>query len=112
MPLEFKTSIVQMVKDPFGNLVEIEQEMLQFTEEMKNSEGVFDDITTAIEKPAMMFKVPGSVPSLCYIRAIGWNKVILISVQKVGEYFKVISCEIDPPAKKLSELYNWADQLL
>lgn len=108
---QLKLSIV-IVKDPFGNLVEIEQELWQATDHMKTEDDIFDGISKVIEKPAMMFKLPGENPRLCYMRAIGWNKVLLVTAEKTGEHFWVVSLEIDPSAKTLSELYNWADQLL
>ena len=101
-----------MIKDPFNNQVAIQQEILQFTDQMKSENEILDDIITVIEKPAMMFKINGSKTQLCYMRAVGWNKMMLVSVEKTQDYFEITSCEFDPSAKRLAELYHWADQLI
>jgi hypothetical protein len=107
-----KKSIVKMVNDPFGNQIGIQQEMLQLTDQMESDDMILDDITTVIEKPAMMFKINGNRIELYYLRAISWNKLILVSAQKRNDHFEVTNCEVDPSAKRLAELYYWADQLM
>jgi len=101
-----------MIKDPFGNVVAVQQDMLRLADQMKLGDEIFDDLAKVVEKPAMMFRVHGSKTQLCYMRAIGWNRIILVSAQKKNDHFEVTGYEIDPPAKKLAELYRWADQLL
>lgn len=107
-----KNSKLKMVKDPYGNKIVIQQEMLEFTQHIKSLDENLDDLTTVIEKPAMMFKVNGAIIQLYYMRAVGWNKILLVCAQKKHDHFEVINCEVDPSAKKLSELYHWADQLI
>lgn len=101
-----------MVKDPYGNQIFIQQEMADFTRLTNSRDELLDDITRVIEKPAMMFRMNGATTQLYYMRAIGWNKIILVCAQKLQDYFEVTNCELDPPAKKLAELYHWADQLI
>jgi hypothetical protein len=101
-----------MVKDPFGNQVVIQEKILKLTDQMKSSNEILDNLATVIEKPAMMFKMEGSKTQLYYLRAVGWNKMILVSVQKKLDHFEITNCEFDPSAKRLVELYNWADQLI
>lgn len=100
-----------MIKDPFGNEVIIQDEIFRAVQE-KSSDEILDDITTVIEKPAMMFKMNAGRAQLYYMRAVGWNKMMLIIAQKKQDHFEVTNCEIDPSAKRLSDLYHWADQLL
>lgn len=101
-----------MVKDPFGNEIMLQNKILELTDQMKTRNEIFDNLATVIEKPAMMFKKDGSKTQLYYMRAVGWNKMILLSVQKKLDHFEVTNCEFDPSAKRMSQLYNWADQLI
>lgn len=101
-----------MVKDPYGNEIFIQQEMAEFTRHINSRDEILDDITTVIERPAMMFKSNGAIIQLYYMRAIGWNKTLLVCAKKRHDHFEVTNCEVDPSARKLSELYHWADQLI
>lgn len=101
-----------MVKDPYGNEIIIQPDMVEFTRHIKAGGEMVDDITAVIERPAMMFQMNGTVLQLYYMRAIGWNKTMLVCAQKKQNHFEVTNCELDPSSKKLSELYHWADQLI
>jgi hypothetical protein len=107
-----KNANLKMVKDPYGNEIVIHPEMTDFTKQIKSRDEILDDIATVIEKPAMMFKINGAPIQLYYMRAISWNKIVLVCAQKKHDQFEVTNCEVDPSAKKLSELYHWADQLI
>jgi hypothetical protein len=103
---------MKTVKDPFGNEVYIRQEILLLTAQMKSGTEIFDDITKVIEKPAMMFKLSGSKTLLYYLRAVGWNRMMMIGAQKKYDHFELTTFEMDPSAKMLSDLYHGADQLI
>jgi len=102
---------VKLVKDPFGNEVFIQQTVLEFGERLMRSENAFDDISTVIERPIMIFKTKDGT-EFFYLRAIGWGKTMLIEVKKNNEHFEVMKYEINPPLQRIAELHLNAERLI
>lgn len=76
------------------------------------SEELLDDISAVIEKPMMIFKMKRDAAQFYYLRAVGWNKTMLLSVYKNKDHFEVINYEMDPPLQRFSELYDDAERLV
>jgi hypothetical protein len=103
---------VKIVKDPFGNKVCIDFSFMELQEQLIQSDDVFDDMTAVIEKPMMIFKMKEGAAELYYLRAIGWNKTMLVGVQKTDDHLEVINCQVDPTIERLTELHTRAERLI
>lgn len=104
--------MTKIVKDPFGNEVAIQQAVFEFARQLIQSEDVLDDIHKVIERPAMIFKMKEGCLQLFYFRAIGWNRTMLIEVQKTNQHFEVVNYEVDPPLPRLAELNLKGERLI
>lgn len=102
----------KIVSDPLLNEIVIPQSVLDFSRHIIQSEDILDDISKVIEKPIMLFRIREKKIKLYYLRAIGWNKTMLIEVQKKGQHFQVIHYEIDPSIEKLTELHINYERLI
>lgn len=100
-----------IITDLLGNQIAVPQAILNFNEHFQAGE-VFDDITKVIEKPAMLFQVNEPSVKLYYLRAIGWNKTILIEAQENNHHFEVINYQLDPPLQLLAELTRKGQRLI
>jgi len=103
---------VKLVKDPFGNEIFIQQTILDFNKHIIQSEEILDDISKVIEKPIMLFRMTEGNINLYYLRAIGWNKTMLLGVQKNNTHFEVVDYEIDPDIERINELHVKGQRLL
>jgi hypothetical protein len=103
---------VKIVKDPFGNEIVIQQTVLDMNEHMTRSEDVLDDMGKVIEKPMMIFKMKDGPTQLYYLRAVGWNRTMLIGVKKTNEHFEVINYETDPPIERITKLHSKGERLI
>lgn len=103
---------MKLVIDPFGNEILIQQKIVDFKEQIKESEEIFDDISKVIERPIMIFRMNEDGTQLYYLRAIGWNKTMLLGVQKNNNHFEVINYEIDPPIERITELHQMGQRLI
>jgi len=103
--------VSRIIKDPFGNEIVIPQTVLDFNKHIIQSEDVLDDINKVIERPIMIFKTKGLM-QLYYLRAIGWNRTMLIGVQKAGDHFEVIDCQVDPTIERITELHSKYERLI
>jgi hypothetical protein len=90
-----KNSRLKVVKDPYGNEIVIQNEIADFTQQINCMYDTLDNLSTAIEKPAIMIKVNGTSVQLYYMRAIGWNKILLVCGQKNHDHFEVTNCEVE-----------------
>lgn len=104
--------MTKIVKDPFGNEIAIEQAIFEFTRQLIQSEDVLDDIHKVIERPAMIFKMKEGCVQLYYLRAIGWNRTMLLGVQEKNQHFEVVSYEVDPPLQRMAELNSKGERLI
>jgi hypothetical protein len=105
--------VAKTIFDPLGNKVLIPQTVLDFDKQIIQSEDVMDDMSKVIERPIMIFRreEEGSV-QLYYLRAIGWNKTMLIRVQEKDDWFELIDYEIDPPIERITELHSKFERLI
>jgi len=103
---------VKIVNDPLGNRIIIQQTVLNFNEHIIQPEEILDDISKVIERPIMLFKMSEENVQLYYLRAIGWNKTMLLHVQKNNAHFEVRSYEIDPTIERINELHRKGQQLI
>lgn len=101
-----------MIRDPLGNEVVIPQTVLDFDKHIIQSEDVMDDVSRVIERPIMVFRPATEQNQLYYLRAIGWNRTMLIGVQKNCDHFEVINYEIDPPIERITELHSKFERLI
>jgi hypothetical protein len=90
----------------------IPQTMLDFDKHIIQWEDVMDDVSRVIERPIMVFRSDIEQNQLYYLRAIGWNKTMLIGVQKSRNYFEVIDYEVDPPIERITELHSKFERLI
>lgn len=104
--------MAKIVKDPFGNEITIQEAVLEFTRQLIQSEDVLDDIHKVIERPAMIFKMKEGCVQLYYLRAIGWNRTMLLGVQQNNQHFEVVNYEVDPPLQRLAELNLKGERLI
>lgn len=111
LPVLTKTTVVKVIQDPFGRNVNIGDCLLQESERLRQSEDVEDDVCTVIKKPVMMFRLKG-IDEFFYLRAIGWNRMLLVHVQKVDQHFEAVSSELDPSVDRLLELHQKCERLL
>lgn len=95
-----------------NNEIFIPQTVLDFDKQIIQLEDVMDDISKVIEKPIMIFGSVGSSTQLFYLRAIGWNKTMLIEVQKNVDRFNVTGYEMDPPIERITELHSRFERLI
>lgn len=102
---------MKVVNDPFGNEIIVPQLARELRNTLRSAE-VFDDVNTVIERPMMVFETKGSIIERYYLRAIGWHRIMMISVEKDSDGFKVTNYEIDPPQEKIFDLQKNAIQLL
>jgi hypothetical protein len=103
---------MKVVEDPLGNKVMIPKAILESNGHLVQSGEELDDMSLVIEKPMMLYRMKERDTDLYYLRAIGWHKIMMIGVQRCNDHFEIISFEIDPPAKKISDLHKNAVQLL
>lgn len=103
---------LKIIKDPFGKEIVIQQKALALNQQLIDSEEVMDDISAVIEKPIMIFKMKEGPMQLYYLRAIGWNRTLLIGVQENGDHFEIINYQLDPPIDRINELHIKAERLL
>lgn len=101
-----------MIRDPLGNEVVIPQTVLDFDKHIIQSEDVMDDVSRVIERPIMMFTRTSEQNELYYLRAIGWNKTMLIGVQRSHDRFEVIDYQVDPPIERITELHSKFERLI
>lgn len=90
----------------------IPQAMLDFNDRIVHGQEAMDKIDTVIEKPIMLFRMNEGSVCLYYLRAIGWNKTMLLSVQKNNGGFEVVCCELDPPIERINELHLKGERLI
>lgn len=95
-----------------GNEIIIHQTIVDANEHITQLDDVLDDVTKVIEKPMMIFQMKEGPTQLYYLRAIGWNKTMLIGVQKLTGGFEVINYEIDPSIERITKLHSKAERLL
>lgn len=101
-----------MIRDPLGNEVMIPQTVLDFDKHIIQSEDVMDDVSRVIERPIMLFQGITEQIQLYYLRAIGWNRTMLIGVQKNSDHFEVIDYELDPTIERITELHSKYERLI
>ena len=104
--------MAKTVIDPLTNEIFVAKTILDFNERLTQSEDVFDDVTKVIEKPIMLFKMKKGPMQLYYLRAIGWNKTMLIGVQNIGGRYEAINYQIDPPIELVGELHRDGERLI
>jgi len=104
--------VAKTIFDPLGNKVLIPQTILDFNKQIIQSEDVMDDMSKVIERPIMIFRREEGCVQLYYLRAIGWNKMMLIRVQKNDDRFELVDYEIDPPIEKITELHSKYERLI
>ena len=104
--------MAKLIKDVFGHEIIVNQTILDFSEKLVQSDEVFDGIAMVIEKPIMIFKMNEGLIQLYYLRAIGWNKTMLIGVQKKGDHFEVINYQLDPDIERITELHRKGERLI
>lgn len=104
--------MAKTIRDPLGNEVVIPQTVLDFDKHIIQSEDIMDDVSRVIERPIMLFRRTAEQNQLYYLRAIGWNKTMLIEVQKNEDRFEVINYEVDPPIEKITELHSGYERLI
>jgi hypothetical protein len=104
--------VAQIVSDPLGNKIVIPQTVLDFGRDIIQCDEVMDDIGKVIEKPIMIFRENEDHIQLYYLRAIGWNRTMLIRVQKNSNGFEVIDYEIDPSIERITELHSKFERLI
>lgn len=85
---------------------------LDLDEYLIQSEEIFDDVSKVIEKPIMLFKMDSENIQLYYLRAVGWNKTMLLSVRKIDAQFEVVNYEMDPPIERINELHVKGQRLI
>lgn len=104
--------MAKIVNDPLSNEIVIPQSVLDFNTHIIQSEDVLDDISKVIEKPIMLFRMKEGKTKLYYLRAVGWNKTMLIGVQEINNQLEVIDYEIDPCIEKITELHLNFERLI
>jgi hypothetical protein len=104
--------VAEIVSDPLGNKIVIPQTVLDFGRDITRSEEVMDGISKVIERPIMIFRGNEDDIQLYYLRAIGWNRTMLIKVQKNSNGFEVIDYEIDPSIERITELHLKFERLM
>jgi hypothetical protein len=104
--------VAQIISDPLGNRIIIPQTVLDFNRAIIQSEEVMDDISKVIEKPIMIFRSNESPIQVFYLRAIGWNRTMVIRVQKNSNGFEVIDYEMDPSIERITELHSKFERLI
>ena len=102
--------MAKTIFDPLGNKVLIPQTV--FDKQIIQSEDVMDDMSKVIERPIMIFRREEGSVQLYYLRAIGWNKTVLIRVQKNDDRFELVDYEIDPPIERITELHSKYERLI
>jgi hypothetical protein len=104
--------VAKTIRDPLGNEVVIPQTVLDFDKHIIQSEDVMDDVSRVIERPIMIFRRNAEQSQLYYLRAIGWNRTMLIGAQKNTDHFEVTGYEIDPPIERITELHSNYERLI
>jgi hypothetical protein len=104
--------VAKTITDPLGNEVIIPQTVLDVDKHIIQSEDVMDDVSRVIERPIMIFGRNAVQSQLFYLRAIGWNRTMLIGVQKNHDHFEVTGYEIDPPIERITELHSKFERLI
>ena len=104
--------MAKTVSDPLSNEIIIPQSVLDFNKEIIQSEDVMDDISKVIERPIMLFRIKEGKTKFYYLRAVGWNKTMLIGVQEINNKLEVVDYEIDPCIEKITELHLKFERLI
>jgi len=92
-----------IVTDPLGNSIHLPKGFGMHTDE--NHDENYDDPSTVILKPAMLFKMNDE---LFYIRSVGWNKTMLIIVNKKHATQWIMN----PSNEMLSQILKNSTQLI
>ena len=104
--------MTKIIVDPLGNSIAIPLQLLDVNEELFQSKDVYDNFTAIIEKPAMLFKMQNGTVELYYLRAIGWNKTVLLGVHKRDGHYEAFNFELDPTSERLQELHLKGERLI
>jgi hypothetical protein len=104
--------VAKTISDPLGNKVFIPQTIIDLNKHVDQSEDVMDDMSKVIEKPIMLFGKKENQAQLYYLRAVGWNKTMLIGVQKKNGQLEVTSYEMDPSIERITELHSKFERLI
>ena len=104
--------MAKTISDPLGNKVFIPQTIIDMNKHVDQSEDVMDDMSKVIEKPIMLFRKKENQAQLYYLRAVGWNKTMLIGVQKMNGQLEVTSYEMDPSIERITELHSKFERLI
>ena len=104
--------MAKTVSDPLSNEIVIPQSVLDFDKQIVQSEDIMDDMSKVIEKPIMLFSMKEGETKLYYLRAIGWNKTMLIGVEEINHQLEVTDYEIDPCIEKITELHLKFERLI
>ena len=104
--------MTKTITDSLGNEVVIPQNVLDLDKDIIQSEDVMDDVSRVIERPIMIFGRNAEQCQLFYLRAIGWNRTMLIGVQKENNHFEVTGYEMDPSIERITELHSKFERLI
>ena len=103
---------MKLISDPLGNEILVRETVLDLDEHLIESEEIFDDISKVIEKPIMLFKLNDEDIQLYYLRAVGWNKTLLLGVKKINAHYEAVNYEMDPPIERINELHMKGQRLI
>ena len=99
-----------IITDPLGNSIHLPHQLcLQVPE---GDGEVYDELTTVIERPAVLIRLPEQPAELVYYRSIGWNNTLLIRVRHTGKKWLAYSCSRNPEARQLADLMKLGQQLI
>lgn len=93
-----------IVTDPLGNRVRISEDLCDLDGQPISSE-IYDDVNTAVEKPAFIIETShDSTTELHYFRSIGWGHTLLLTARRLDHHWQAASCVTNPTTESLSKL--------
>lgn len=101
---------VASVMDPLGKNIYLLSNIIL---DKNEDDGIYDDATTIIRKPAILIELKEEDRSeLYYFRSIGWNKTMMIKVRFNNNRWEAYQCIKNPSSNEVTSLLRKGKQLI
>lgn len=98
--------------DPLGNKIILPDNICDENGAFIQTEDIYDDVASVIQKPAMAFEVQDANIQNYYFRSVGWEHCLLISAIKENGHFKAYDCLKNPSPEKIRKLFRIGRRLI
>jgi hypothetical protein len=96
--------------DPLGKTIYLLPGIF-FTENKEQE--IYDDAAMVIKKPAMLIEVKEkNEAQFYYIRSVGWNNTLLLTVRLNNNRWEAYNCIKNPPGEMLATVLKKGKQII